>query len=166
LFVGQDWERKGGPDVLRAFDRLRTDIPTATLTIVGCKPGPQPACGVRYVEKVDLEELPAYLAAASVFCLPAHHEPAGIAYSEASAWGLAVVASTAGNISDRILTERTGLLVSPGDVDALAGALRRLALDPSLRLQLGRAGRDYTLANFTWRSVAAKIAAAIRPVLP
>jgi glycosyltransferase involved in cell wall biosynthesis len=165
LFVGMDWERKGGPDVLRAFDRLRTEFPTATLTIVGGKHGLRPARGVRYVGKAALEELPAYLAAASVFCLPAHHEPAGIAYSEASAWGLPVVASTAGNISDRILTERTGLLVSPGDVEALAGALLRLARDPSLRLELGRTGRDYTLANFTWRSVAAKIAAAIRPRL-
>lgn len=162
VFVGREWERKGGPDLLRAFERVRAEIPFATLTIVGCQPRLRPAPGVRAVGNVAVDKVPWYLAAASVFCLPAHHEPAGIAYSEASAWGLPVVASTAGNISDRILTQRTGLLVAPGDVDALADALRRLALDPHLRAEFGRAGREYTLAHFTWQRVAARMAAAIR----
>jgi glycosyltransferase involved in cell wall biosynthesis len=162
LFVGLEWERKGGPDVLRAFERLRSQVPTATLTIVGCRPGPRPPRGVQYVGKVPLRALPRYLAAASVFCLPAHHEPAGIAYSEAAAWGLPVIASTAGDIADRVLDGRTGYLVAPGDVDALHDALLRLAADPPLRVTLGRAGRTHVLANFTWPRVAEKIAAAVR----
>ncbi len=165
LFVGRDWERKGGPDLLRAFARVRSRVPSATLTVVGCTPGPHPPAGVRYVGHVAPRKLPAYLAAASVFCLPAHHEPAGIAYSDASAWGLPVVASTAGDIADRVLDGRTGLLVSPGDVDGLVDALLRLARDPSLRREFGRAARDHTLAHFTWPRVAAEIAAAMRPRL-
>jgi glycogen(starch) synthase len=117
---------------------------------------------VQYVGKVPLRTLPRYLAAASVFCLPAHHEPAGIAYSEAAAWGLPVIASTAGDIADRVLDGRTGYLVAPGDVDALHDALLRLAADPPLRVTLGRAGRTHVLANFTWPRVAEKIAAAVR----
>ena len=115
--------------------------------------------------QVAPRKLPAYLAAASVFCLPAHHEPAGIAYSDASAWGLPVVATTAGDIADRVLDGRTGVLVPPGDVDALVDALLRLALEPALCRDLGRAGRDHTLASFTWPRVAAEIAAVMRPRL-
>ncbi len=165
LFVGRDWERKGGPDLLQAFQRVRGRIPSATLTVVGCTPGGHPPPGVRYVGQVTPQDLPRYFAAASLFCLPAFHEPAGIAYSDASAWGLPVVATTAGDIGDRVLDGRTGFLVSPGDVDALGDALLRVALDRSLRRALGRAGREHTLANFTWSRVAAKIAAAMRPRL-
>jgi len=165
LFVGTEWERKGGPDVLRAFAQVRQRVPYATLTVVGCRPSGNPPPAVRFVGKIPPTAVGAHFASASVFCLPAHQEPAGIAYSEAAAWGLPVVSTTAGNIPDRVVHGRTGLLVEPGDVEGLTAALLRLANDPELRLEFGNAGRAYALENFSWRQIARAIAEAARPYL-
>ena len=61
---------------------------------------------------------------------------------EAGAMGKAVVASRTGGLAQLVQDERTGLLVSPGDVGALAGAMRRLLADPGLASTLGAAGRE------------------------
>jgi glycosyltransferase involved in cell wall biosynthesis len=120
---------------------------------------------VRFVGEIPPTELGDHYASASVFCLPAYQEPAGIAYTEAAAWGVPVVATTAGNIPDRVLHGRTGLLVEPGDVDGLTAALLQLACDPSLRTRFGMAGRSYALENFSWQQIARVIAKAARPYL-
>jgi glycosyltransferase involved in cell wall biosynthesis len=165
LFVGVDWKRKGGPDVLRAFAHVRQHIPHASLTVVGCRPSGEFPPGVRFVGEIPPKELGDHFASASVFCLPAYQEPAGIAYTEAAAWGLPVVATTAGNIPDRVLHGRTGLLVEPGDVEGLTAALLQLARDPDLRARFGMAGRSYALENFSWQQIARVIAKAARPYL-
>jgi glycosyltransferase involved in cell wall biosynthesis len=66
---------------------------------------------------------------------------------EAMASGLAVVASSVAGIPEILTDGRTGLLVPPGDVGALAGALGRLAHDPASRASLGRAARDYVVEH-------------------
>jgi glycosyltransferase involved in cell wall biosynthesis len=55
--------------------------------------------------------------------------------------GRPVVATAVGGTAEAVLDGDTGLLVPPGDADALAAALCRLRDDPSLRLALGAAGR-------------------------
>ena len=154
LFVGVDWERKGGPDMLAAFKILRRESPTAELRVVGPQIPRNAPPGVSFLGRMSPAEVCEQLREATVFCLPARHEPAGIAYSEASAWGLPVVATTAGNIPDRVVHERTGLLVAPGDHQAIAEALLDLARDEGLRRRLGEAGRAYTLSRFTWERIA------------
>jgi glycosyltransferase involved in cell wall biosynthesis len=59
---------------------------------------------------------------------------------EAMSKGKAVIASAVGGNTDMVRDGETGLLVPPGDVDALAGAMRRLLDDPALRARLGGAG--------------------------
>jgi glycosyltransferase involved in cell wall biosynthesis len=164
LFVGVDWERKGGPDVVRAFHVVRERVPHATLTIIGCSPRIA-LPGVRVLGRRHPSEVARHMATASVFCLPSYQEPAGIAYSEASAWGLPVVSTTAGNIPDRVVDGETGILVTPGDSAALVDSLIRLASDHGLREELGRAGHRHTIENFTWERVAAVVGKAARPYL-
>jgi glycosyltransferase involved in cell wall biosynthesis len=53
----------------------------------------------------------------------------------------------------------TGLLVDADKVDELAGAIRRLALEPALRVRLGTAGRDRVEQRFTWDRAAAAVSA-------
>jgi glycosyltransferase involved in cell wall biosynthesis len=60
---------------------------------------------------------------------------------DAMALGKPVVATATGGTIDYIDDERTGLVVAPGDSDALASALERLTTDPALRERLGRAAR-------------------------
>lgn len=69
-------------------------------------------------------------------------EPFGQVVVQGMAAGLPVVAADAGGPAEIIDDGRTGLLTPPGDVAALAAALRRLHEDPALRRQLGDAGRD------------------------
>jgi glycosyltransferase involved in cell wall biosynthesis len=68
-------------------------------------------------------------------------EPFGLVVVEGMAAGLAVIASDAGGPSEVVEHGVTGLLYPPGDVDALAAALRQAASDPDLRRRLGQAAR-------------------------
>ena len=75
---------------------------------------------------------------------------------EAMSCGLPVVASDLAGIAELVENERTGFLVAPGDPDAIAAALRRLAHDTGLRSELGRAGREKVVREFnTDRNTAA-----------
>ncbi|CAN5609991.1 N/A [soil metagenome] len=69
-------------------------------------------------------------------------EPFGLVALEAMAMGRPVVASATGGLVDIVVQDRTGLLVPPGDVDALAGAIVRLMEDPVLRSEMGRAAQE------------------------
>jgi glycosyltransferase involved in cell wall biosynthesis len=64
-------------------------------------------------------------------------EPFAAVPVEAMAAGMAVVATTAGGTPEAITDGETGLLVPPGDADALAAQIRRLSEDDDLRLRLG-----------------------------
>jgi glycosyltransferase involved in cell wall biosynthesis len=70
--------------------------------------------------------------------------------------GLAVVASSIGQIPAILTDGRTGLLVPPGDDDALGAALLRLAADPVLRRRLGAAARVDAVAHHDWTAVLAR----------
>jgi glycosyltransferase involved in cell wall biosynthesis len=95
----------------------------------------------------DVAEL---LREADVFVHPARWAEAfGLAIAEAMASGCTVVGSRVGAVPELIEHEMTGLLVPAGDDDALAGALRRLAADPSLRHRLSECARQRVLERFT-----------------
>jgi colanic acid/amylovoran biosynthesis glycosyltransferase len=85
-----------------------------------------------------------------------------VALMEAMSGGVAVVASEISGIPELVENETTGLLVPPRDVLALAGALRRLHDDPSLRRRLGLAGREKVVRDFDVRKSAGALARRFR----
>jgi glycosyltransferase involved in cell wall biosynthesis len=158
LFVGLDWERKNGPGLLRAFARLREQMPTARLDLVGGHP-PVDQAGVsgHGVLRLDLPEqhdrLERLFAAATCFVMPSRSEASAIAYVEAATAGLPSIGTSAGG-SDYLIGEG-GLVVDPADEDALLEAMRRLA-DPETAAAMGAVAKERSRL-FSWDAVAARI---------
>jgi glycosyltransferase involved in cell wall biosynthesis len=97
--------------------------------------------------------------AADVFVLPSFHEGYGMAFAEAMAWGLAIVATRAGAIPETV-PESAGILVPSGDADALAAALREVVVDAGLRARLAAGARAHAATLPSWRQAVARWAAA------
>ena len=95
------------------------------------------------------------LASADLYVWPGFGEAYGIAYLEAQATGLPVLAMNCGGIASVVDDGTTGLLVPEGDGPGFAAALARLIADPDLRLHLGKAGRRLVLEERTIERAAA-----------
>jgi glycosyltransferase involved in cell wall biosynthesis len=165
LFVGVDWTRKGGPDLVEAFGRVRARHPEAKLLIVG--PTPDITLpGVEVIGRCPLDQIHTHYARAAIFCLPSRREPFGVAYVEAMHHGLPVVGTRIGAVPELVEEGVDGFLVDVGDVDALSDRLARLVADRALRGRMGESARLRARERHTWEAVAARIAAAIRAALP
>ena len=99
------------------------------------------------------------LSHATVFACPSDYEPLGIVNLEAMACGCAVVASAVGGIPEVVADGKTGLLVPPGNPEALATAINTLIADPDQATQFGSRGRERAVAEFSWDQIAAQTAA-------
>ncbi len=167
LFVGKQWERKGGPTVLRAFERLRRELPDAELTIAGPAKLSVDVPGVQVLGRVSREgsegagAMADLYRRATAFVMPSLYEPLGVAVLEAMAAGLPCIGSTGGALPELIEDGVTGLLVQPGDEDALLERMRELATGPDLCRALGDAGASRYRERFTWDAVADRMLEAI-----
>ena len=156
LFVGIEWERKGGPALLAAFERVAERFPEASLTIAGCAPATTHP-RITTLGRVPRQDLAPHFAEASVFCMPSLVEPAGIAAVEAMAAGLPVVATEVGGLAEIVLPDRTGLLVPPNDAEALGNALCTILANPDRARAMGQAGRARAMDLFRWDAVGTKL---------
>jgi glycosyltransferase involved in cell wall biosynthesis len=84
-------------------------------------------------------DVPDVLAASDLFVLASKYEGYPIAVMEALSVGLPIVSTNVGGVPDTIVDGVEGLLVAPGDPDALAAALIRLLRDPEARVRMGQA---------------------------
>ena len=78
-----------------------------------------------------------------------------MALLQAASAGLAVIASRAGGMPEAVLDEETGLLIPPGDAQALVAAMERLLNDPVLADDYGAAGRRRMADEFSIDAMAA-----------
>lgn len=162
LFVGVDWERKGGPELVAAFRAVRAAELGAELWIVGCTPVISEP-GVHVFGRVSPAEVAGFYARAAVFCLPSRMDPSASVLGEAALHGLPVVATPVGGNGERVRDGETGFLRDPG---GLADALITLLRDPALRDRMGAAGRALAIERFTWKAVCRRMADRIRATLP
>jgi glycosyltransferase involved in cell wall biosynthesis len=116
---------------------------------------------VRLLGEYRPEQLPRAYDEADLFALPSFHEGYGMAFAEALANGLPIVATTAGAIPYTV-PDSAGLLVPPGDVDALRTALARAIADHALRARLSEGARRAGAALPDWREAALQWRDAVR----
>ena len=109
-------------------------------------------------EMLPKSEVIQLLTHATVFACPSVYEPLGIVNLEAMACGTAVVGSRTGGIPEVVAEGETGLLVPPGEPEALAVALNALLGDPDRAQAMGQAGRKRAVAEFGWPAIAAQTA--------
>jgi glycosyltransferase involved in cell wall biosynthesis len=149
--VGWLTDIKGHKYLIEAISKLKQNFPALHLVIVGS--GDRQEALLKLAELLGLrdtvhllghrDDVEACLAGMDLFVLPSLNEGMGRALVEAMAAGLPVIASRVGGIPAVISHEQTGLLVPPGNADALADAIRRLLDRPDWARQLGlAAGRS------------------------
>jgi glycosyltransferase involved in cell wall biosynthesis len=156
----------------RALGRI-SDVPW-TLEVVG--DGPQraavtaafedlPAERVRWAGERDATAVAERLAAADIFVWPGTGEAYGIAYLEAQAAGLPVVAQATAGVPAVVRHEVTGLLTPAGDEAAYAGAIAHLIGDTAMRRRLGRAARRFVTEERSLSAAAARLHHLLHPLL-
>ena len=156
LFVGVDWVRKGGPELLEAFESVLKSHPNAHLTIAGSDtPVDLPNCTV--LGPVNADELSRHYAEASIFCLPTKREPFGIAFVEAMMHRLPIVGTRIGAVPDMVEDGVNGYLVEPGQSDTLAKALCRLLDSPETCQTFGQRSFQKAVDRYTWAGTGQRI---------
>jgi glycosyltransferase involved in cell wall biosynthesis len=148
LFVGGDFDRKGGNHLLAAFRQLDS---LAELHLVtehvpeGLPAGVHVHTGIRPNDA----RLRALYREADIFVLPTTSDLVPWVVLEAMASGCPVVSTPVGGIADLVVEGETGLLVPVGDIPRLTEAIRTLIADPQLRQRMGRNGRGRVEARFS-----------------
>ena len=125
LFVGDQWELKGGMVLIEAFKVVKRYYPEANLNIIGTKPSIANIDGCFAVERVPIDKLMDYYEQASIFCMPSIVETFGTVYIEAMYYGLPIVTN---NIGSNSLTIKDGVsgIVTDGSVFQISQALMEL----------------------------------------
>ena len=177
-YTGRLLRGKGLETLVEAFARLAASNEPAHLLLVGSGEGQALSVEADLRERVERQGLGArvsfvgrvdrvedYLRASDIFAFPSIFEALGISLVEASACGLPAVGSRTGGIVDVIEDGESGILVEPGDVEALRAALERLKADDGLRKRMGqRAARiaarrfDFAATVVRYRSLFAEVA--------
>jgi glycosyltransferase involved in cell wall biosynthesis len=142
---------------LAALIDAATQLPTAQVVIAGEGPErgrlEQQATELGVRDRVTFlglrTDVPRLLASSDVLAMPSLNEGLGNAVLEAMAAARPVVASAVGGLSESVVSGETGILVPPGDVEALARALNVVLSDDRLARDMGAAGRRRVEAAFT-----------------
>ena len=159
LFVGNDFERKGGYVLLQAFEKVRAQIPGARLRLVGTRVPIQPQPGVEVLGRItDRGRVMSLYRDATAFCLPSLFDPYPLALLEAMAHGLPCVTTDTCGVPEVLTDGEDGVLVPAGDADALAQALIAVLTDAPRAAALGAAAGRRVRTAFTWDHVVARSA--------
>jgi glycosyltransferase involved in cell wall biosynthesis len=114
---------------------------------------------------VDRATVAGLLRAAAVVAIPSRFEGHPLIALEAMTAGAPIVASALPNMPDELRPDESGLLFPPGDVAALADALRALVADPERARRLGRSAAEAARALPSWDVVAERTLAVYRAVV-
>ncbi|WP_319574696.1 glycosyltransferase family 4 protein [uncultured Desulfobacter sp.] len=153
--------RKGQDILLEAFVKIESLFPEVDLVMIG---SPEAALnpiknliqdfGLEYrvwlYEGLPHNQIAAFYENATIFALPSRIEPFGIVILEAGIFGLPVVASRVGGISEIVFHNQTAILCESEDCDCFAHELMYLLERPDERERLGKNLKVHVMENFSW----------------
>jgi glycosyltransferase involved in cell wall biosynthesis len=170
-----DAPMKGINTLLEAFAKIRTERDVELVLVTKPAPGGRTeklieklsiGDSVRFVSGVSEAELVELMGSAEVACVPSLYEGFSLPTAELMACATPLVVSRAGAIPEVVGPEgECAEVVTPGDVGELKAAIEGLLDDPERRARMGAAGRRRVEEMFSWRAVAATVAAAYEAVI-
>jgi mannosyltransferase len=166
-------EQKGTDVFVEAMCRLLPRYPDFTAVIIGAVTPDQQifvrglrarveAAGlterVRFLGELSIADVPPWYQRTTIYAFTSRNEGFGLTLLEAMAAGNALVAARSGAASQVVIDGRTGILVPPGDAEALTAALEPLMRDPAAAAAMGQRARDRAVDDFGIDSEARAVA--------
>jgi glycosyltransferase involved in cell wall biosynthesis len=149
LFVGKEFDRKGGPTLIKAFKEVKKEINDVKMVIVGSESqiNIPDITAKGYINRSELLQL---YKEATIFAMPSICDPFPNVFLEAMCYKNPCIGSTASGIPEIIKEEETGFLVPPNDYKQLADKFILLLEDENLMRRMGEEGRKRVEKYFTW----------------
>jgi glycosyltransferase involved in cell wall biosynthesis len=174
VFIGIDFSRKGGDNLVKAFQSLLTRHPDATLHIVGPRKVPSVLSGsglnniefAGYLSREDPQQrakLLTILQNGTLLMLPSLYEPFGVGVLEGMLYRMPVIATNGWSFPD-FVTRETGLTLDrPDDIQEMADKMDVFLSDPSRSERAGNCGRELVTGHYTWNHVVSRLYQEILP---
>jgi glycosyltransferase involved in cell wall biosynthesis len=147
LFVGGDFERKGGAQLLDVYRQRLRDKAELILVTRG-NVAEEPGVRVHRDIQANSPELRQLYATSDLFVLPTLADCFSLVAIEALAASMPVVSTRVGGIPDIVVEGETGHLLDPGDSRALGDVVEALVTDPARRRAMGERGRKDAVERF------------------
>ena len=148
LFVGGDFERKGGPLLLESVAAARTQRAFELHVVTQWPVAPRPNVFVHNGIGPNSPELLRLFREADAFVLPSRGECLSLVLMEAAAAGLPILSSDVGGLREAAIAGENAVVVGANDAAGLRSGLERLVDDPSLRRRLGQASHSIARQKF------------------
>ncbi|MDD5772187.1 MAG: glycosyltransferase family 4 protein [bacterium] len=168
LFIGNDFERKGGHLLLSAYKKLRGKYKNIELLIFSSYPAELSSSeyNIKHSKDKDNDYIFKYIyPQADIFILPALAEGFGISIIEAMMFGLPVITSDIGPFPEIVKDGENGFLIDPKHEDEIIAKLDLLIGNPELRKKLGKASRIKYENEFSIKNTNKKLEEAYIDVL-
>ena len=160
----RNWLRMASPDACASEQQAELDVQLSIVDRQGDYTRYAPRLvaehgiqdRVTFTGRLDIDELVSRYSKSEVAVTASLYEGFGLPCAEAMSCGTPVVATRAGALPEIVGNDGAGILVPPADPHALAGAIRRLLGDGSLRQRMGETARKRIEESFSWEIAAKK----------
>ena len=158
LFIGRDFERKGGHLVVEAFSLLRKKMPKAQLYIAGSTTNPitRYIDGVIFLGSLDRKQVSEAYNMCDVFCMPSYFEPYGLVFIEALTYGLPCIGRNCQEMPYFIEEGVTGSLIDNDNPETLSQKMYECLTNEAIKKNVFNMS-EYYMKEYNWDTVAQKI---------
>lgn len=174
LFVGVDWNRKGGDVAFKVIEALRKNGHNITLNIVGCKPE-KAVAEKEFVtvypffnrkDSKEKQELLDLFTNAFLYIMPTRAEAMGIVFAEAASFALPCVAYNTGGVSEAVVDNETGILFDiDSSFDEKVSRVEKLINSDEEYSLMSKKSFEHYEKNLNWDSIILKIKEIIDPII-